>query len=766
MTCIDSPVGRCHTLFTVIGSDSEVLNRTGDLASRLRPTRSLRTTTALPWAGHAAPLCRAPRHSTGVRHTVLHSTMATDDSPPSTRQRRSVAGNALLLLGSQTITWTLSAAVLVILPRLFGVDAVGRIAVAASIWSVAGTVMVFGSSTFVTLESARRPDDIRSIVAQTLRLRVVSVCVTWTLVVGFLVAVRYPSEIVVVVLVIGVISTFDSFVDVGKAGLIGIENMGAVARADIAGRLAATVVVLTVALTTRSLLATLAVGLVTPLVRGSQTVPVLLRLPKRGASVRWSDARGIARRSSPFFLAGIALVLYGQVDTIVMSVLLDEREIGWYGSAILLFTTLLFAPNIVMTSLLPALTREHAREPKAADELLGRAFDTLVLIAVPIGLATTVCAPAGIRLLFGDEFEPAAQVLAVLGFVLLFTFLTILLGSYAYATDRQRFWNIVMLTSIAVSIPLDFVFVPWMERSHGNGAIGGALAYLVTELLMVVAGIAYLVPHLLTSARISRILRCALAGVAMTLTGWPLRDQFVVVPGVVVLGAYVTVVLVLRVPSESEQAQARSVLATVTRGRWGVRDPQLDAAPVDPPGAQAPPTTDWALLTRLLSLREAERTMTPEGWRASGEVGRTVNATPALSRALSTHLGSWVGKLARGAAHDDDDLAPYRTLAVTDANWHQHDHAGASQQTDRRTLLALLVVDAVRLEQLDPTVLRAEHADVTVLARRGELAQQFGRRMVDAGVLGSWEQVAELDENDLTRCLTEPTTIRERFRGA
>src|SRR5690606_28742993 len=142
----------------------------------------------------------------------------------------------LMLFGSQAVTWTLSGAVLLVLPRVFGVEAIGRYAVATSIWSVAAPLITLGTSMHGTLESARRPNEVRRVVAAVVRLRAASVCVTWAVVLGFVAAVGYSSEIVFLTVVVGVIATSDTFVETVSSALIGLEEMGAVARSDIVSR--------------------------------------------------------------------------------------------------------------------------------------------------------------------------------------------------------------------------------------------------------------------------------------------------------------------------------------------------------------------------------------------------------------------------------------------------------------------------------------------------------------------------------------------------
>ena len=474
-----------------------------------------------------------------------------------------VGKNSLILLASQSITWVLATVVVFVVPRYFGAEAMGWFTVAASLWTIAAAFVGLGTSMYLTIEFAKRRGEAGALVGPVVRVRLLTSCVAFAVVLGFAAIAGYRSEVITMAIIVGVATVLASLADVSGSALVGLEQMSAVGRADIGGKLASTVAALALLALTHNLFFVAASGIVLALVRGTLQYRWLARVAAFDFSAGWRDMRGAVRAASPFLVAGIALVLYQQVDTVVMSLLIDDRQMGWYGTADGLFTTLLFAPTILMTALLPALTREHAADAAAARRLLGQSFDALVLVAVPLGLALVVSAWSGIRLLYGPKFDGARPVLAVYGVVLAFTSFSILFGSYAAAVGRQRFWNGVMAAAIAATIPLDLVLVPWTKHRFGNGAIAGALSYVVTESLMVVIGLALLARHLLDARRAGRVARCVLAGLAQFAAGWPLRRMFVLFPAVAGLAAYLAVVIILRVPTPAERAMVTRLAANV-----------------------------------------------------------------------------------------------------------------------------------------------------------------------------------------------------------
>jgi O-antigen/teichoic acid export membrane protein len=152
----------------------------------------------------------------------------------------------------------------------------------------------------------------------------------------------------------------------------------------------------------------------------------------------------------PFLVVEATRVIYQQMDTIVMSFLVDGEAIGWYATADTLYGSLLFIPVIVATAIFPAMADMHERTPHEVDAFFSRAFSGLLLVAVPIG--TVLVAPSFVRLLYGPGFEDAAPVLSVFGvLVVILSTQTILLGRLALAT-RWPFRDMMFIVPGAIGV--------------------------------------------------------------------------------------------------------------------------------------------------------------------------------------------------------------------------------------------------------------------------------------------------------------------------
>jgi O-antigen/teichoic acid export membrane protein len=494
-----------------------------------------------------------------------------EEAEPNRNQKkrpRSIIQNFGSLLASQGATWVLSSALLVLLPRMLGPVALGDLRLAASVWLVVGVFSDWGTSQVTALEVAKDRSQAHPMIRSSLKLRFLLFALTLPAVGTFLFVAGYPPIVNVIVAISAVTAAFTIPVTVIRAALIGLEEMPSIGRFDVATEtylVIATIVVLvlgggvigiTILGTTASALGYVWLRHVIRRHDGPDNVAPRLQ------------GRPLFRRGSSYLVLGVSVTLYLQVDTIIISLLVGEKELGWYSTADSIFGSLFFVPTILMTTLFPRFARMHDDDTSdQAPALLEQAFRTLLLCGTWIGVSTVVVSQSFTTFVFDQRFAGAGPVLAVFGVVTILGYQTILLGTYAATTDRARVWSVLMFVSILASVPLDLVLVHWTSNRFQNGAIGGALAYIVTELVQVVAGILWLAPHLISRTSLSRVVRMSISAGATFAAGWPLRRSFFVIPGLAGSAAFFASVALLGTLDEFERATIRRIINGTRRLR-------------------------------------------------------------------------------------------------------------------------------------------------------------------------------------------------------
>ena len=88
---------------------------------------------------------------------------------------------------------------------------------------------------------------------------------------------------------------------------------------------------------------------------------------------------------------------------------------------------------------------------------------------------------------------------------------------YLMSIDRQKAWVFVIAVAAFATVPLDLIFVPFAQNKFGNGAMGGAIASMITEVGMVLAAMFLIPAGIIGKQTLWYTLKCVLAGAGMVL---------------------------------------------------------------------------------------------------------------------------------------------------------------------------------------------------------------------------------------------------------
>jgi O-antigen/teichoic acid export membrane protein len=487
----------------------------------------------------------------------------TDEAPTSADgqdplERASFVRNVTHMMSSQVFTWTLATVTSFVISRYLGAAGRGQVSVASALWSIGGIAIGLGLSSVLQLELATNRETGLRLVGPILVLRTFAFVVVGAVIALYLWLTGADATIVGLAAIVSVGTLFGAWSDALGSVFVGLERMGATALASAAVRVVGTLGVIAVVLLDLGIYAIVAVSALASLWGLGQLALRLRHVSKiRLRDWPWST-RQLLRAGLPFIAVFGALVLYQQVDVIVISFAASDTELGWYSASDLLFGSLLFPATVAMGVLFPTFGRRFAEDPASLDELVENTFSGLLLASVPIGLGTTLTASTVMPLLNGNDYRQASEVLAVIGPVIILTFGTILFGTIALVTKRGSFWAGVLVAAAALTIPLDLWLVPFFHDRSGNGAIGGSVAYLVTEAIQFAIGVVFVARHLLNRRVALRTLKIAIAGGVMFAVGWLLDDTFTALQIVVCAAVYGLAIVVLRILNESERAMVRT----------------------------------------------------------------------------------------------------------------------------------------------------------------------------------------------------------------
>ena len=397
--------------------------------------------------------------------------------------------NVTVLASAQLITWTMTLAWTLVVPRALGPSGLGTIMTAWAVTGILGVVLGLGTRNYLVRESVVRPNSAPGLIGTALVLRVVlsPLLIVSAVVYGQIVGWGHDAEIVLFLAAAATI--FVQIAEPLQAGFQATERMEYLAYSDIiskSGQGLVGIVVVLLGFGTIGVTACWAVMTGVVVVLDLYWLRSLVRIDLRTNLQRMVS---LAKASLPYWAFGVFFMLYLWIDFVMLSLLTSEEVVGWYAVPTRLFQTLMFLPVAVSTAWLPHFVRGFEEGDWKLKEAARQPIELVLLLSLPIAVLTAVEADPVIHLLYGEAYAHAVPVMAILGLCIPAMYMNIMLSQVLIAMNRQASWTWVMAVTTIINPLFNLALIPLTQNRYGNGAIGAAISLLLTEIVVVAAGV-------------------------------------------------------------------------------------------------------------------------------------------------------------------------------------------------------------------------------------------------------------------------------------
>jgi O-antigen/teichoic acid export membrane protein len=178
----------------------------------------------------------------------------------------------------------------------------------------------------------------------------------------------------------------------------------------------------------------------------------------------------------PFALFTIFQRFYTYFDSVLLSILAGDRDVGIYQVAFKIIFALQFLPLAFTASLYPSLSAYWVKNREQLAITFERAMSYLIIISLPISFGIIALA-SKIIILFKAEYADSLWPLKISIAAIPFMFLTFPIGSLLNACDRQKKNTIIMGIVTAASIILNILLIPHYR------ALGASLTVFISSCL-------------------------------------------------------------------------------------------------------------------------------------------------------------------------------------------------------------------------------------------------------------------------------------------
>jgi O-antigen/teichoic acid export membrane protein len=434
--------------------------------------------------------------------------------------KRRVFANLLVLGTNQIATWLISMVSLVLIGRYLGPTGLGVLSLAGAAVGVAGILASLGMDIYVVRTVARSPERASELVSAVLAVRLGLMAPILASLYAYTVVAHVTTDTQLVTFFLAISMVISGLASPLVAAMQGRERMGFPALMSfLVNLLELGVVILVIEIHGGVVLFA---GLWIPIAAGGTILNVLWagRFARISLRTTRKAIEEVVRGGLAFWTISIFATFYLYIDSIILGSLAGTAAVGIYAPATRLLSVGLFLPGIVASATLPLLSRLGV---DAAGDFLrvGRQTLTFLLVsAVPLTIGLATFGGYLITTIYGPGYQASIPVLVALSFCIPPIFLNIQANQTLVAQDQQWRWTIVMVLGCVINPALNFALIPFAEHNWHNGALGAAVAFLVSEVLMTGYAIVVLRRMLFHTTVIRALLGCLIAGLAQIALLW------------------------------------------------------------------------------------------------------------------------------------------------------------------------------------------------------------------------------------------------------
>ena len=401
--------------------------------------------------------------------------------------------------------------------RYLGVVDIGRYGTAMSLVAIVGALSDLGLTAVGVREISIRPLDERWRVAQELLGLRIALTVLGGILITAIAAVSYSTTLAAGVALASVGLLLQAIQDNFALPLLVGLRLRWVAALDLSRQVLTTIVIVLLVLAGAPFLSFLAISIPVGAVVLIATTRLVWHTRALTPVFSWSRWRPLIAAVLPYAAAVAASALYFRVSILLVSVLSNSTQLGYFAGSFRVIEVLALVPALLVGSAFPIFARAARDDHDRLGYSLGRVYEVSVIAGAWVAVSIAVGAPLAIAIIGGPKFQPAAAVLALQGIALGAMFVSGVWGNGLLSLGLYRQILLINVSALLLNALLVAVLVP-LDGARG-AALGTAAAELVAAVVLaaaVIRGRPQLRPSLRILPRVALAAALGLTPLAMT----------------------------------------------------------------------------------------------------------------------------------------------------------------------------------------------------------------------------------------------------------
>ena len=265
--------------------------------------------------------------------------------------------------------------------------------------------------------------------------------------------------------------------------------------------------------------------------------------------------KNITIASIPFAVGGILSLIYYSIDVVMLSKLVGDYATGIYNATYKLISVLTLFYSIYGAVIFPVMSKFYKNDEKLLIISFEKSIKYLMLIMIPLALATMFYSSDIINLIYGAEYADASSVLSILIWTVCLLFISGPGNYLLNASHKEVTVTKILAIAAAFNVLLNCIMIPYF--SYNGAAITTVLSDLLIVLLQiyVIYRIGLRINKKLYFDLIKIVIGTVVLGIALYLLN---LNMWIALPVGIII--YLVVVYLLRVFDKDDRYVIKEIL--------------------------------------------------------------------------------------------------------------------------------------------------------------------------------------------------------------
>lgn len=188
-------------------------------------------------------------------------------------------------------------------------------------------------------------------------------------------------------------------------------------------------------------------------------------------------AKHLLAKSYHFFIAGLLIMVYTQIDKIMLGQMTDNATVGIYAAAMTVASLWVFIPYALIESARPLIMASKNESEFSYLKKYRQLYSSIIWISILAAIVISLLAKPIILLIYGEQYIESIYILMILIWSRIFSLIGSTRAIWLTVENLGKFQVIFVGIGALLNVALNIFLIP------NYGAIGAAIATLLTEII-------------------------------------------------------------------------------------------------------------------------------------------------------------------------------------------------------------------------------------------------------------------------------------------